>query len=114
MLSSLSLAVLPSKQQTLYFRPLPHGHGSFLPVFMALTLWAQAISFQGVILLPSLSRPKITPLSPLKHRRYPWTSNSKEGNVTIAAGFVTSEGILLCSDSQYTGASSLKIPRYKL
>jgi len=34
-------------------------------------------------------------------RRYPW--ESKEKRMTIAAGFVCRDGILLCADSQYTG-----------
>jgi 20S proteasome alpha/beta subunit len=45
---------------------------------------------------------------PLK-QRYPWP---KEKRMTIAAGFGLREGILLCSDTQYTG--DMKIQDHKI
>jgi hypothetical protein len=42
MLPSLSLAESRSKQQALYFRPLPQRHGSFLPIFMLIQFYLEA------------------------------------------------------------------------
>jgi hypothetical protein len=47
-----------------------------------------------------LRRPFMPVPSPVKHPRYP---RSEEKRMTIAAGFVVRNGILLCADSQYSG-----------
>jgi hypothetical protein len=43
---------------------------------------------------------KHTPVVPLKHKRYP--KLRRRTRVTITAGFVYKDGILLCADSQFT------------
>jgi 20S proteasome alpha/beta subunit len=48
--------------------------------------------------------PQPPSVAPLKHKRYPRSLNPKEQAMTIAAGFSCRDGILLCADSQYTGA----------
>jgi 20S proteasome alpha/beta subunit len=50
--------------------------------------------------MPPQLRPPVP--SPVKHVRYPW-GRPKEKQMTIVAGFVVRNGILLCSDSQYSG-----------
>src|SRR5580704_3616076 len=44
----------------------------------------------------SIERPPL----PLKHTRYP---HSKEKRMTIAAGFLCAEGVLLCADTEVAG-----------
>jgi len=39
----------------------------------------------------------------VKHPRYPWHVKAKEKQMTIAAGFVVRDGIVLCTDSLYSG-----------
>jgi hypothetical protein len=49
---------------------------------------------------PVPNRPTPTPV---KHPRYPWHVKPKEKQMTIAAGFVERDGVVLCTDSLYSG-----------
>jgi hypothetical protein len=49
----------------------------------------------------SYHRPRVRPMRPPAPKRYPWWRGEKK--LTIAAGFVCTDGIILCTDSQYTG-----------
>jgi hypothetical protein len=55
-----------------------------------------------------LSRAAIRPLvpnrsTPVKNPRYPWHVKPKEKQMTMAAGFVVQDGIVLCTDCLYSG-----------
>ena len=51
-------------------------------------------------------------LRPLKHTRYPWGSNPERHGMTIAAGFLCRDGIVLCADTeQQTWTMKIHAPK---
>jgi 20S proteasome alpha/beta subunit len=62
------------------------------------------------VLTPRLPRPYTVVPRPLKQIQYPW--KPREKSMTIVAGFVVNDGILLCGDTMYTGG--MKIHQSKL
>src|ERR1019366_7521364 len=62
---------------------------------------------------PPQLRPIVHPaMLPRRKQSYPWDSRQKEKRMTIAAGFVVQDGIVLCADTKYSG--SMKVDRTKL
>jgi 20S proteasome alpha/beta subunit len=47
-----------------------------------------------------------SPATPIQHRRYPWELPRRK-RMTIVAGFRVQDGVVLCSDTQYTGNAKI-------